>query len=144
MITLITYLTYIAISVGITIWVAETLRKNGRIFLVEAFGKEDIADSVNHLLVVGFYLINIGFISLFLRMEDKPQDAVQAVEFISFKIGVVLVVLGAMHFFNVFNFAKIRRKTKDARELREMRQQTERQTERHAERLANRTDGLRQ
>ena len=113
MITLITYLVYVVISIGITIWVAETLRRNGRIFLVEAFGREEVADSVNHLLVVGFYLINIGFISLFLRMADKPQDAVEAVEFVSFKIGVVLVVLGAMHFFNVFNFAKIRHKGKE-------------------------------
>lgn len=118
MITLITYLFYVIISVGITIWVAETLRRNGRIFLVEAFGKEEVADSVNHLLVVGFYLINIGFISLFLRMAEKPQNAVEAVEFVSFKIGVVLVVVGAMHFFNVFNFAKIRRKGKE-RQLRD-------------------------
>ena len=116
MVTLVTYLCYVVISVGITIWVAETLRRNGRIFLVEAFGKEEVADSVNHLLVVGFYLINIGFISLFLRMADKPQDAVEAVEFVSFKIGVVLVVLGVMHFFNVFNFAKIRHKAKIRRE----------------------------
>jgi hypothetical protein len=113
MITLVTYTLYAVISVGITIWVAETLRRNGRVFLVEAFVKEEVADSVNHLLVVGFYLINIGFVSLFLRMAEKPQNAVEAVEFISFKIGVVLVVLGCMHFFNVFNFAKIRRKAKE-------------------------------
>ena len=113
MITLVTYTLYAVISVGITIWVAETLRRNGRVFLVEAFVKEEVADSVNHLLVVGFYLINIGFVSLFLRMAENPQNAVEAVEFISFKIGVVLVVLGCMHFFNVFNFAKIRRKAKE-------------------------------
>lgn len=115
MITLITYAVYVVISVSITIWVAETLRRNGRIFLVEAFVKEEVADSVNHLLVVGFYLINIGFVSLFLRMAEKPQNVVEAVEFVSFKVGVVLVVLGVMHFFNVFNFAKIRRKAKERR-----------------------------
>lgn len=120
MITLITYAIYVVISVSITIWVAETLRRNGRIFLVEAFVKEEVADSVNHLLVVGFYLINIGFVSLFLRMAEKPKDAVEAVEFVSFKIGMVLVVLGVMHFFNVFNFAKIRRKAKERRVHDEM------------------------
>lgn len=120
MITLITYAIYVVISVSITIWVAETLRRNGRIFLVEAFVKEEVADSVNHLLVVGFYLINIGFVSLFLRMAEKPKDAVEAVEFVSFKIGMVLVVLGVMHFFNVFNFAKMRRKAKERRVHDEM------------------------
>jgi hypothetical protein len=61
MYVMICYLSYLAISIGLTIWVARTLHKNGRVFLVEAFhGNEELADSVNHLLVVGFYLINGG------------------------------------------------------------------------------------
>ena len=50
-----TYLAYLAISVALTVWVARTLHKNGRIFLVDSFhGNEKLADSINHLLVVGF------------------------------------------------------------------------------------------
>ena len=63
-----TYLAYLAISTALTIWVARTLHKNGRVFLVESFlGNEELADSVNHLLVVGFYLLNIGFVTLALK-----------------------------------------------------------------------------
>lgn len=69
-----------------------------------------MADSVNHLLVVGFYLVNIGFISFALRYGDKPTSAQEAFEFVSTKLGVVLLVLGGMHFFNMFNFDKMRRK----------------------------------
>ena len=69
-----------------------------------------MADSVNHLLVVGFYLINVGFISFALRYGMKPTNAQEAFEFVSTKLGVVLLVLGAMHFFNMFNFDKMRRK----------------------------------
>ena len=73
--TVIAYLIYLPVSVAMTIWVARTLHKNGRVFLVQAFrGKEDMADSVNHLLVVGFYLINVGFITTALRYGDKPHD----------------------------------------------------------------------
>jgi hypothetical protein len=94
-----------------TIWVARTLHKNGRLFLVDAFsGRTELADSVNHLLLVGFYLINLGFILLFLRVGSKPADMVEGVEYISTKLGVVILVLGAMHFFNMFNFSKMRRK----------------------------------
>jgi hypothetical protein len=108
--TVTAYLIYLPISLAMTVWVARTLHKNGRVFLVQAFrGREDIADSVNHLLVVGFYLINIGFI-MALRYGDKPQDLQEMIEFLSPKLGVVLVVLGAMHFFNMFNFDKMRRK----------------------------------
>src|SRR3954465_3911743 len=91
----ISYLVYVTISVALTIWVARTLHRNGRVFLVEAFhGNEHMADSVNHLLVVGFYLINIGYVALALKYGDKPLDVQGAVEFLSTKIGLVLVVLG--------------------------------------------------
>ena len=63
--TVTAYLIYLSVAVAMTVWVARTLHKNGRVFLVQAFrGKEDMADSVNHLLVVGFYLINIGYVTL--------------------------------------------------------------------------------
>ena len=105
------YLMYLGASVGLTVWVAHTLHKNGRIFLVDAFGgNEAIADSVNHLLVVGFYLINVGFVSLALKYGLKPQNAVEGIEFFSTKMGLVLLVLGGMHFFNLYVFATMRRR----------------------------------
>ncbi len=69
-----------------------------------------MADSVNHLLVVGFYLINVGFITTALRYGTKPLDIQGMLEFLSTKLGIVLLVLGAMHFFNLFNFEKMRKK----------------------------------
>ncbi len=110
---LLTYAVYAAISLSLTIWVAQTLHKNGKIFLIDAFrGNEQMADSVNHLLQVGFYLVNVGFVSLFLRFGDTPNDTVSSVEYISTKIGIVLLALGGMHFFNMFNFANMRSKAK--------------------------------
>src|ERR1700741_4404080 len=104
-----TYLTYLAVSVALTVWVARTLHKNGRIFLVDSFlGNEPLADSVNHLLVVGFYLINVGFVTLALKYGDPAIDAQTSLETLSTKVGRVLVVLGAMHFFNLFIFSKLR------------------------------------
>jgi hypothetical protein len=106
-----TYLVYLAISIALTVWVAKTLHKNGRIFLVDSFlGNEPLADSVNHLLVVGFYLVNIGFVSLALKHGDKATDAQTALEILSSKVGLVLLVLGVMHFFNLYVFARLRRR----------------------------------
>src|ERR1041384_5684167 len=110
-ITVWTYLVYILISVALTIWVAHTLHKNGRIFLVDVFhGNEPLADSVNHQLVVGFYLINLGYVSLALKLGYTPKDAQEGIEALSWKIGMVLVVLGGMHFFNLFIFSRMRRR----------------------------------
>ena len=93
------FVAYIAISVAITIWVARTLSTNGLVFLVEAFDdRRDLAESVNHMLVVGFYLINLGYILLALRFGLRPVDTPSAIEFLSTKIGLALLVLGGMHF----------------------------------------------
>ena len=105
------YLIYAAASVALTVWVARTLHSNGRIFLVDAFhGNEALADSINHLLVVGFYLINIGYVTLALKYGDKPRDLQTAIEFFSTKIGWVLLVLGGMHFMNLVVFSRLRRR----------------------------------
>ena len=107
---LVTYAIYVGVSLAMTYWVGRTLNRNGRVFLVENFeGKEQLADSINHLLLVGFYLINLGFVSLALKYGDKPDNAVEAVEFLSTKIGLVIVILGAMHFFNMAWLTKFRR-----------------------------------
>ena len=108
----ITYLIYLGISIALTVWVARTLSKNGRIFLVDVFhGNEGLADSVNHLLVVGFYLINFGYVSLALKLSENLETAREGIEALSWKVGLVLVVLGAMHFFNLFVFSRIRKRT---------------------------------
>jgi len=105
------YVVYLSISVALTVWVARTLVKNGRIFLVDSFlGNESLADSVNHLLAVGFYLINVGYIALALKYGEKPIDLAQAIEILSTKLGLVLLVLGGMHFFNIYVFSRMRRR----------------------------------
>jgi hypothetical protein len=107
------YITYLLISLAVTIWVARTLHENGRIFLVDAFhGNAELADSVNHLLVVGFYLINIGYVTLALRAYGNLDTMRAAIELVSNKIGVVLVVLGVMHFFNLFVFSRMRKRSR--------------------------------
>jgi len=105
----VTYVVYLLISVNLTIWVARTLHKRGAIFLVEAFhGNQELAASVNHLLVVGFYLINIGFVSLALKSGAQIATTRAAIEMMSDKLGWVLLALGGMHFFNLFVFSRIR------------------------------------
>lgn len=110
-VVIVTYLAYLAISVALTVWVARTLHKNGRVFLIDSFrGNAALADSVNHLLVVGFYLVNIGFVTLALRHGEHATDTETGLEILSSKVGLVLVVLGAMHFLNLYVFAKLRRR----------------------------------
>ena len=109
--TVTTYGLYLIIALPLTMWVARNLFRNGRIFLVDCFhGNESLADSVNQLLVMGFYLINFGFVALYLKLANEVQEVRGIFEALSGKLGVVLLVLGGMHFFNLLVFTKMRKR----------------------------------
>jgi hypothetical protein len=105
------YALYLAISVALTVWVARSLSKNGWAFLLDSFrGDADLARSVNELLVVGFYLVNLGLVLLLLRSGTDPASPRDVLEATSAKVGVVLLVLGTMHFANLLVLARVRRR----------------------------------
>ncbi len=107
------YATYSVIALGLTIWLARMLFTNGAIFLRDVFDENDeLAAAVNRLLVVGFYLLNLGYAALLLR-ADPAATPVQAVETLAFKLGLLLVSLGVMHFANMYLFHRIRRRSVD-------------------------------
>ncbi|MFF9977698.1 hypothetical protein [Streptomyces erythrochromogenes] len=109
--TVVAYVIYLLISIGLTVWVARTLSRNGRVFIGDVLhGNEKLADAVNQLLVVGFYLVNIGFVTLFLRSNKEVETARALFETLSVKLGVVLLVLGVMHLGNVWVLNKMRRR----------------------------------
>ncbi|GAA0488349.1 hypothetical protein [Streptomyces olivaceiscleroticus] len=109
--TVVAYAVYLLVSIALTVWVARTLSRNGQIFLADVLrGNEKLADAVNHLLVVGFYLVNLGFVALYLRAADAVATARGLVETLSVKLGVVLLVLGVLHLANVYVLSRIRRR----------------------------------
>jgi hypothetical protein len=107
----VSYALYLLASLGMTVWVARTLSSNGEVFLIDCFGHDAVlARSTNHLLVVGFYLVNIGFILLALRFGETPATVPDAIRFVASKVGLAVMVLGGMHFFNMHAIARFGRK----------------------------------
>lgn len=108
---IITYSFYLVITIALTIWVARTLFKNGKVFLIDIFhGNREFADSVNNLLLVGFYLINIGYAVYTLQVTGSVVNIQEVIEKLSLKIGLIILILGAMHFFNLYIFFTLRKK----------------------------------
>ena len=103
------YLTYLLVSVGLTVWVATTLSRNGLVFLADVFADEKLAKAVNQLLVMGFYLLNLGYVTVTMRSSQTISDTSEALETLSSKVGLVLLVLGVLHFLNVFVLGRYRR-----------------------------------
>lgn len=116
MYTVLSHLIYTVASLSLAVWVGRNLHRNGRIFVIDAFhGDEVRADAVNQLLLVGFYLLNIGFISLFLQSGGTVNDWTELIETCSIKLGIVSIVLGCFHHFNMFNLNRLRRKGRSGR-----------------------------
>jgi hypothetical protein len=103
------YLVYLVVSVGLTVWVATTLSRNGTVFLADVFADDKLARAVNHLLVMGFYLLNLGYVTFAMRSGADIDNTSEVLETLSTKIGLVLLVLGVLHFCNVFFLGRYRR-----------------------------------
>jgi hypothetical protein len=104
------YITYTVIAVGLVVWLARTLFRNGAVFLEDVFEDNPrMAQSVNKLLVIGFYMLNLGYAGLLLRANAAP-DAVTGVEVLVRKLGVLLLSLGVLHFANMYVFFRIRQR----------------------------------
>lgn len=107
----VSYFAYLVLAIGMTVWVARTLSSNGVVFLIDCFGHDEVlARSTNHLLVVGFYLVNIGFILLTLQLGSEPTTIAAAIRFVATKVGLAVLVLGFWHFFNMHALARFGRK----------------------------------
>ena len=103
------YVVYAAVSLVLTVWLARTLFKNGEVFLEEVFADNPrLASSVNHLLVVGFYLLNLGYALLTLKSDHEVTTMAAGVETLALKLGSLLLVLGALHMGNLYIFHRIR------------------------------------
>jgi hypothetical protein len=116
---IITYAFYLIITISLTIWVARTLFKNGKVFLVDIFhGNRELADSVNNLLLVGFYLINIGYAVYTLQVTSAISNSQEVIEKLSVKVGLIILILGAMHFFNLYIFFTLRKRAAQYKKFR--------------------------
>lgn len=104
------YAVYGTAAVGLTVWLARTLFRNGRTFLADVFeDRPDLAAAVNHLLVVGFFMLNLGYALLLLRPAAATDGAAMA-EMLVNRLGLLLVSLGVIHFVNMALFWRIRRR----------------------------------
>ncbi len=110
---IIAYLIYMPVSLGLSIWVAKTLHKNTKAFLLEAFkGKDLLASATNNLLQTGFYLIAFGFSFMRMRIRENPRwenskmiydslaSSQSTIEELAIKLGSFTLILGVLLFIN--------------------------------------------
>ncbi|MBM80919.1 MAG: hypothetical protein CMJ78_10035 [Planctomycetaceae bacterium] len=104
-----TYVGYLVVSVGATIWAARALNIHAPKMIDSGEESKEDSFAITHLLTVGFYLINVGAICVALRIGNSVTDVTSAVELLSTKVGVILVGLGAVHFMILIALGVIRK-----------------------------------
>jgi hypothetical protein len=109
--TVVTYLIYLAIAIPLTLWVARALHRYGEVFLNDVFGGDtNLAHAVNQLLVIGFYLLNLGYVALFMTSRSAIDNSRRLFEVLSVKVGAVAIAVGVIHFANLWAFNAFRRR----------------------------------
>ena len=104
-----TYAVYAAAAIGLTGVLARTLFRNGEVFLAAVFEDDQpMAKAINHLLVIGFYMLNLGYAFLLFR-TNGAATALDATEHLVTRLGMLLVSLGVIHFVNMFVFWLIKK-----------------------------------
>jgi hypothetical protein len=102
------YVAYAAVAIGLTAFLARTLFRNGGVFLRDVFrDRAPIADAVNRLLVIGFYMFNLGY-AFYVLKASRGLDAFGSMQFFVNRVGGLLIVLAVMHLINVLIFWRIR------------------------------------
>ena len=92
---------YILITGFITIYVGKILFKNGRHFLLSMLLEETLTDSVNRILLTGYYLVNLGYVSLMLSVRPPVESLSDLISSLSTSVGRIMLTLGLMHYFNI-------------------------------------------
>lgn len=111
---LIGYAVYLPIALLLTLYVSRTLFRNSKIYMLDIFkGREEIAFATNKLFETGFYLLNIGFALMILKLNLYNNNYQELVEALSYKIGSFSIYLGLMLFINLYFFFRGKRKAKE-------------------------------
>ena len=104
------FLPYAAIAITLTIWLARMLSRHGETFLQSVFpDRPELVHAVNQLLVIGFYLVNIGWALLLLRPGAvHVATTADAISVLITRLGTLLLLLGIAHLVNLAIFQRVR------------------------------------
>ena len=100
--TIAAYIVYLLVTVLVILRVGHILYKAGRPFVIKCMhGDVALADAINKMLLVGYYLFNTGYTVFVLRIWKAISSGRELAEALGEKIGLILLALGVMHMFNV-------------------------------------------
>lgn len=110
---ILSYIIYVMLSIYIIVWVGKMFHKNGRIFIVSLFnGQTETADTTNNILLVAYYLFNIGYAVIQFSYWQQISNTATMIYSITYKSGILILLLALLHYNNMFIIYILSRKKK--------------------------------
>ena len=97
------YIIYLSLTYVITVHVGLRFYKHGRLYISNLLaGDEALTNFINKMLLIGYYLLNLGYASLMLHSWRTVYDWTGLVASVGVMTGKILLTLAVMHFFNMY------------------------------------------
>jgi len=101
------YVIYLLITTFIIIKVGKICYRNGNIYVAQLIPEhEDLCQKTNQVLLIGYYLLNLGYCAMTLISWDKIISYSQLIEIISTKTATIICIIAMLHYFNIFIITK--------------------------------------
>lgn len=98
----IAYCIYGCITIYIIYWVGKLFYLNGRIFILRLFlHDESMTDTTNNILLMAYYLFNIGYAVLQFSFWEDVTGIESLMSSIATKTGILVIILAVTHYFNI-------------------------------------------
>jgi hypothetical protein len=96
------YIIYLALAYIITVHVGLVFYRNGRVFILNLMGgDEQFTNAINNLLLVGYYLLNLGYCAVMITMWEPIDSPEGMINNLSFMLSRIILLLGIMHYINM-------------------------------------------
>ncbi len=96
------YILYLSLTYIITVHVGLIFYRNGRLYILRLLhGDEQLTDFINRILLVGYYLLNLGYAALMLQGWQRIDNLAAALLSVLIMCGKIMVLLGLIHFGNM-------------------------------------------
>jgi len=101
------YFIYLSITIFIILKVGKICYKNGNIYVAELIPNHaDICQKINQVLLLGYYLLNIGYCAMTLISWQKIISYTQLTEIICAKTAVIIFIISVLHYLNIIVITK--------------------------------------
>ena len=96
------YVIYLAATLYIIYWLGKVFHRNGRVFILQLFnGDAEGTDTINNILLVAYYLFNIGYAFLRLKTWQPIRAPAQLISSLGYNLGLLILILAITHYFNI-------------------------------------------